>query len=78
MAEFCEACAKELGHPYSDFKGIAKPGEVVIVLCEGCGLIQVNSTGRCTFNHCLKTGKPGHGRIEPKHEDGPLVVKEVS
>jgi len=48
MADFCLDCSKSLGAPegWSDFSGIAKDGEVVAVLCEGCGFINVDSTGR--------------------------------
>jgi hypothetical protein len=52
MAEFCTECAKELfGKDIdSDFKGILpkeefKKGQILSVLCEGCGYIYVNHLG---------------------------------
>lgn len=66
MAEFCEACSKELGHPYGDFRGLTsnenwENGKAALVLCEGCGPIQVNPAGFCVSNDCLKAGQEGHG-----------------
>lgn len=74
MAEFCEACAAELGHPYGDFRDIAADGEVTLVLCEGCGPTYVDHNGNCVSKDCLKAGKPGHGMVYnngPEYEDGP-------
>lgn len=52
MAEFCTECAKELfGEEIeSDFKGILpkeefEKGQILSVLCEGCGYIYVNHLG---------------------------------
>lgn len=55
MAEFCLQCAqehfgKEVG---SDFYGIAPPGYLATVLCEGCGPIQVNHLGACVSTDCI-------------------------
>jgi hypothetical protein len=67
MADFCAQCAKDLFGPEvsndlehlwpeADFAG----GKTVTVLCEGCGVIEVNYAGECV--HCdLKAGTPGHG-----------------
>lgn len=73
MAEFCEACAAELGHPHGDFRNIAAEDEAVQVLCEGCGITHVDSNG-CCIDYCLKGGQPGHGDRPsegPEYEDGP-------
>ena len=52
MAEFCTECAKELfgNEIESDFKGILpkeqfEKGQILSVLCEGCGYIYVNHLG---------------------------------
>ena len=52
MAEFCTECTKELfGEEIeSDFKGILlkeefEKGQVLSVLCEGCGYIEVDHLG---------------------------------
>jgi len=74
MAKFCEACAAELGHPYGDFRDMAAEGEVVLVLCEGCGPTYVDPRGNCVSKNCLKTGQQGHGGTSldgPEYEDGP-------
>lgn len=47
MAEFCRDCSIEVfGEDFGDFAGIAGEGEVVAVLCEGCGdVIWVDQSG---------------------------------
>ena len=58
MAGFCVACAMEMGQP-TDFAGECKPGYYALVTCEGCGWIQVDSTGRCVSMDCFRRhGKP--------------------
>ena len=62
MAEFCRQCSEEiLGERCSDFYGITstnewKRGKAAIVLCEGCGVIQVDPEGRCVSEDCLRHG----------------------
>ena len=69
MADFCAACSKKLfgddGRD-NDMKGITKQedwekGLSVVVLCEGCGLIQVDPEGNCVTKGCLCDGEEGHG-----------------
>lgn len=56
MAEFCKQCADD--HDFScDFVGVTTPedwenGLAAVVLCEGCGAIQVDPQGRCVCD-CL-------------------------
>ena len=49
MADFCFICTHELfGEEYADnndLSGLCEDDESVIVLCEGCGFIEVNSDG---------------------------------
>lgn len=49
MAEFCAQCAAELHGKRikSGFIGLCKEGEVVSVLCEGCGPVYVDHRGVC-------------------------------
>ena len=60
MADFCKQCSEELfGEDFGDFVGITKPedwekGLACVVLCEGCGPIQVDLEGRCISIDCLK------------------------
>lgn len=63
MAEFCNQCSKELFDMPGDFVGLTKvtdwaEGKAVIVLCEGCGAIQVDPNGDCISQNCLRN----HGR----------------
>ena len=32
-----------------------------IVICEGCGVIQVDQEGNCISTDCQQAGQPGHG-----------------
>lgn len=61
MAEFCAQCSKELfGQDYGDLKGIvAIEGghlgtDLATVVCEGCGIVQVDNSGRCVSVDCDK------------------------
>jgi hypothetical protein len=56
MAEFCAQCtidhfgdslAQYPGAERGDLAGLCAPGEVVVVICEGCGFTYVDSDGRC-------------------------------
>ena len=65
MAEFCSACSKDIfkrdGH---DFRGLTsdryfRRGLACVVLCEGCGVIQVDPNGQC-LSACSRRNYPGH------------------
>jgi len=66
MTDFCKQCSIELfGKDFGDLKGITsrkdwEQGKAVVVICEGCGIIQVDPDGRCISQDCLKN----HGRKE--------------
>lgn len=67
MAEFCAQCAKELGFD-GDFVGLTREedwekGMGVLVICEGCGPIQVTPDGYC-IGGCAN---PSHEPIKPLH-----------
>jgi hypothetical protein len=60
MAEFCNQCAKKLGRPTGDFANLVSwwkhyKGFGAIVLCEGCGLVQVDRRGN--FVQSMNTGE---------------------
>ncbi len=63
MADFCRQC---WGEPYTeDLSGITteeawQEGKAAIVLCEGCGIIQVDPQGNCISPDCFEKEKPGH------------------
>jgi hypothetical protein len=60
MSEFCKQCSILIfGEDFGNLKGISKPEDAEkniypIVICEGCGPIQVNPEGECISNDCLK------------------------
>jgi len=65
MADFCRACWGEAEYA-GDLAGITPKkawnnNKASIVMCEGCGAIQVDPDGNCVSQNCLEKGKPGHG-----------------
>lgn len=62
MADFCKQCSTELfGEDFGDFVGLStikqtEEGLYPLVLCEGCGAIQVDHTGKCMSCDCLRNG----------------------
>lgn len=61
MAEFCRQCGTDLFGIGDDLAGITEPeryaaGEACVVICEGCGVIQVDPDGNCVSKDCLKKG----------------------
>jgi hypothetical protein len=47
MSSFCTECSEKLfGRDFGDFSGIAEEGQIAHVLCEGCGFIWVDPTGK--------------------------------
>lgn len=66
MADFCEACCREMGFDGGDLAERTKPedwaeGKACSVICEGCGFIQVDPKGNCVSKDCIRKGAPGHG-----------------
>lgn len=67
MADFCKACSFTIfGEDFKDLAGITtieewEQGRAVVVICEGCGVIQVDPDGNCVSKNCLRKGKSGHG-----------------
>ena len=59
MADFCKQCSEEIfGVDSHDLAGITKEEDVkknmyCVVICEGCGITQVDHEGRCVCD-CLK------------------------
>lgn len=61
MADFCKQCALAMWGPdiENDMAGISteedtKNGLFAVVLCEDCGLCQVDHTGKCVSIDCDK------------------------
>jgi len=63
MADFCKECSMELfDKDCEDLKGLSteedtKNGLYCVVICEGCGYIQVDHEGKCISPDCIKHGK---------------------
>jgi hypothetical protein len=63
MADFCRQCSEELfGRDFGDLKGLTTEEDTKkklytdVVICEGCGFIQVNHLGECISTDCDKKG----------------------
>lgn len=69
MADFCLQCNLDLFFgPYSDLDGLSTPDDTAnglypVVLCEGCGPIQVDHIGRCVSVDC--EGRHGDPAVSP-------------
>jgi len=68
MADFCRQCSTEMFN--EDFRELAglstkedtEKGLYALVICEGCGPIQVNHEGECISKDCDKChGKKSEG-----------------
>lgn len=61
MADFCKQCSTELfGEDSKDLADLSTKQDDIdklycCVLCEGCGHIQVDSTGECVSSDCLES-----------------------
>jgi hypothetical protein len=63
MADFCMQCTEKLfGKDLkNDLSGLSTPEDTTkglypVVICEGCGHIQVDHEGRCVSKDCLEGG----------------------
>jgi hypothetical protein len=62
MADFCAQCSIDMfGKDYGDLRGITTSEDVeaglyAVVICEGCGHIQVDVDGHCITGDCLRKG----------------------
>ena len=59
MADFCKQCSETLfGKDFGDLKGLStedtKNNLFPVVICEGCGSIQVDHEGRCISTGCYE------------------------
>lgn len=59
MADFCKECSIEMfGKDFEELANITteedeKEGLFAVVICEGCGVIQVDHTGKCVSEDCM-------------------------
>ena len=60
MDDFCQQCSIAIfGKDMRDLAGITtkedyKAGKAALVICEGCGYIQVDPEGKCITKDCLE------------------------
>lgn len=60
MADFCKQCSEDkFGEDFKDLAYITavddwKEGKAAVVICEGCGPIQVDPDGNCISDDCLE------------------------
>jgi len=60
MSDFCKQCSLRIfGEDYRELAGITKVEDwaeekACVVLCEGCGPIQVDPEGNCVSKDCLE------------------------
>ena len=77
MADLCYQCSMTIeGKDFKELAGITPVisymlGEAVLVLCEGCGMIQVDPAGHCISNDCLEEG---HGRTAQKERSSGSIT----
>jgi len=67
MADFCKQCSIDVfGKDFEELAKITteenwKKGKACCVICEGCGMIQVDPDGNCVSKDCFHHGEVGHG-----------------
>lgn len=69
MSSYCKACSEEIfGEDFRELANITKKeewenGKAAVVICEGCGAIQIDPEGNCASFDCDKKGQKGHGEV---------------
>jgi hypothetical protein len=64
MSDYCEQCSTAIfGEDFGDMAGLSteddtNKGLFPVVLCEGCGAIQVDHTGKCVSHDCIEKHNP--------------------
>ena len=65
MAEYCRQCSIRMsGEDFHELAGQTsqedwKQGKMAVVICEGCGPIQVDPEGNCVSTDCLVNHEDG-------------------
>ena len=56
MSDFCKQCSIYMfGEDFKDLANlITKDYKIATVICEGCGVIEVNKEGECVTKNCFK------------------------
>jgi hypothetical protein len=62
MADFCKQCSEELfDKDFEELSGLCQEGFIANVICEGCGMTEVDHAGECRNTQCLKKHGVVHG-----------------
>jgi hypothetical protein len=55
MADFCKQCSIQIfGKDFEEMSGLCRDDQLALVICEGCGPVQVNHLGECVSADCVK------------------------
>lgn len=69
MADFCRQCSlEEFLEDFHDFIDLCDPGEILKVICEGCGPTWIDHNGVC--RSCVahtRTGTVAGGQVTNKY-----------
>lgn len=75
MADFCKQCSiSNFGEDFGDLKEVTKKEvwekehKAVLVICEGCGFVQVDPDGNCLSQDCLCSHGKKYRKEHPEHE----------
>lgn len=53
MADFCKQCSiEQFGEDFGDLAGLCDYDNDAVVICEGCGFINVDHEGTCVSAYC--------------------------
>lgn len=74
MADFCKQCSEAMfGEDHKELAGLSteddtKQGLYPVVICEGCGHVQVDHEGKCVSEDCFENH--GQKQSEAQGRDG--------
>lgn len=56
MADFCKQCSVEMfGKDFGDLANLCEDKTALpVVICEGCGVVQVDHSGQCVSEDCAE------------------------
>lgn len=75
MADYCAQCSVDMfGSDTGDHRGLSTAADTAkglyaLVICEGCGMIQVDHEGKCVTRNCMVDHRTGNPRIDDKVDE---------
>ncbi len=75
MADFCKQCSlKIFGEDFGDLAGLSMIVHTSFrmyckVICEGCGVTQVDHTGKCVSKNCLESVAAALSKFQKLQDD---------